>query len=182
MRPITHHPPHIYLDDTWYIITSSVYGGHRLLQPAGHKDLVRDQLKALVVEFGLTLAAWVILDNHSHILIKSRVGAELSRFIGRWHGRTSFDLNGLDGTRGRQVWHNFWDTCIRSEADYWTRLNYIHHNPIKHGYVKQMERWRYSSYGYYLEHKGVAWLMDVFERYPVVDFSDPNDRFDNQAG
>jgi len=45
-----------------------------------------------------------------------------------------------------------------------------------------MERWRYSSYGYYLEHKGVAWLMDVFERYPVVDFSDPNDRFDNQAG
>jgi hypothetical protein len=24
--------------------------------------------------------------------------------------------------------------------------------------------------------------MDVFERYPVVDFSDPNDRFDNQAG
>jgi putative transposase len=118
MLPTTHHPPHVYLDDTWYLITSRVYDGCHLLRPEGHKKVVRDQLKALVIEFRLQLAAWVILDNHSHILAKSPVGADLSRFIGRWHGRTSFELNGLDGTRGRQVWHNYWDTCIRTEADY----------------------------------------------------------------
>jgi hypothetical protein len=83
MRPTSHHPPHIYFDDTWYMITSSVTGGRRLLSPAGHKDLVRDGLKALVVQFPLTLAAWVSLDNHSHILVRSQAGAELNRFIGR---------------------------------------------------------------------------------------------------
>ena len=76
------------------------------------------------------------------------------------------------------MWHNFWDTCILSETGYWTHFNYIHYNPVKHGYTNRLENWPFSSYRYYLEHKGEAWLMDAFERYPVIDFSDPNDRFD----
>lgn len=172
-----HHPPHIYLDDTWYIITASIYGRQRLLHPLGYKDLVRDQLKALVVEFKLQLAAWVILDNHYHVLIKSQVGNALPHFLGRLHGRTSFEINGRDKKRGRQLWHNYWDSCIRSERDYWMRFNYIHHNPIKHGYVKRMEDWEFSSYRYYLEHKGMEWLADTWQQFPVIDFSDPRDAF-----
>jgi putative transposase len=182
MHPTSHHPPHIYLDDTWYLITSSVTGGRRLLSTDGHKELVRERLRALVVEFKVRLAAWVILDNHTHILVRCRVGAEMNRFLGRWHGRTAYDLNALDDARGRQVWHNFWDTCIRTDVDYWTRFNYVHYNPIKHGYVKRLEDWRWSSYRYYLEHRGETWLTDAFERYPVIDVRDPNDRYDNQTG
>lgn len=182
MQPTTHHPPHVYLDDTWYLITSRVYDGRYLLRPVEHKELVRDQLQALVAEFKLQLGAWVILDNHSHILVKSQVGDMVGHFMGRWHGRTSYELNGLDQTRGRQVWHNYWDTCIRTESDYWTRFNYIHHNPVKHGYVKQMEEWPYSSYRYYLKQKGAEWLADVFQQYPVIDFTDPNDRFGRVTG
>ncbi len=177
MSQSLHHPPHIYLDNTWYTITGAVYQKRRLLQPEGYKDLVRDQLKTLVVEFGLQLAAWVILDNPSHLLAKSRVGAALPRFFGRLNGRTSFDLNGRDGARGRQVWHNYWDTCIRGEADYWTRFNYIHCNPVKHAYVIKSKDWSFSSYRYYLEHKGQDWLIDSFRQYPVIDFTDPDDDF-----
>jgi len=36
MQPTNHHPPHVYLDDTWYLITSRVYDGRYLLQSAGH--------------------------------------------------------------------------------------------------------------------------------------------------
>lgn len=175
-RPL-HHPPHVYLDNTWYAITGSIYQRRRLLQPDGYKDIVRDHLKALVIEFGLLLAAWVILDNHYHLLIKSRIGASLPRFFRRLHGRTSYELNGRDRQRGRQVWHNYWDTCIRTEADYWTRFNYIHHNPVKHGYVSRSEDWPYSSYHYYLNSKGEEWLMDAFRRFPIVDFIDPDDDF-----
>ena len=177
MSKTDHHPPHVYLDNTWYAITGSLYQRRRLLAHEGHKDLVRDQLKAMVVEFKLQLAAWVILDNHYHVLTKSHVGAALPRFFGRLHGRTSFELNGRDRMRGRQVWHNYWDTGIRTEADYWTCFNYIHHNPVKHGYVSQTEDWPFSSYHYYLEHKGEEWLMDVFRRYPIVDFTDADDDF-----
>jgi putative transposase len=172
-----HHPPHIYLDDTWYMITGSIYQRQRLLRPEGYKDLVRDQLKALATEFGLRLAAWVILDNHYHILVNSRVGKTQPRFFGRLHGRTSFEINGKDGKRGRQVWHNYWDTCIRTEADYWTRFNYIHHNPVKHGYVTRVEDWLFSSYRHYLDHKGQDWLDDVLRQHPIIDFTDPKDDF-----
>jgi len=116
------------------MLTASIYRQLHILHPLSHKEILRDQIKEMVEEFHLTLRAWVILDNHYHLLLKTRLGADLVQFFRRIHGRTSFELNGLDGTRGRQVWHNYWDTCIRSEKDYWTHFNYIHHNPVKHGY------------------------------------------------
>jgi putative transposase len=170
-----HHPPHIYQDDTWYIITASNVKGQRILHQIEYKLFIRDLLKYLTLEFQLQLAAWVILDNHYHVLMKSHDGKDLSRFFKRFHGRVSFELNKRDQLSGRQVWHNYWDTCIRSEKDYWIRFNYIHHNPVKHGYVKHMAQWSFSSYHYYLEHKGEEWLDDVFRRYPVIDFTDLKD-------
>jgi hypothetical protein len=58
---LNHHPPHIYLDDAWYLITSSIYQKHHLLAPINHKMVVRDQLKSLSIELKLSLAAWVNL-------------------------------------------------------------------------------------------------------------------------
>ncbi len=172
-----HHPPHVFLNDAWYMVTSSIYKQQRLLAPNGHKEFFCDLLKGLTIEFHLDLAGWVILDNHYHILVKCEDGNSLSRFFGRFHGRSAFELNRLDGAPGRQVWHNYWDTCIRTEADYWTRLNYIHHNPVKHGYVDEMDLWAFSSFRYYLEKKGREWLMDAFYRYPVVDFTNEDKHF-----
>jgi putative transposase len=172
-----HHPPHVYLDSTWYFVTASIHNRQHLLRSIGHKDFVRDQLKALVVEFQVQLAAGAILGNHYHLLGKSHVGQDLARLFSRWHGRTAFELNRRDGKRGRQVWHTYWDTCIRTEADDWTRFNYIHYNPVKHSYVGRTEDWLFSSYRYYLEHKGNDGLMDSFERYPIVDFTDQGDDF-----
>lgn len=86
------HPPHILLDDTWYMITSSTYQRHRLLAKEGHKDFLRDQIKGMVTKFDLKLAAWVILDNHYHVLIKSKLGVMLPKALGQLHGRVSFEL------------------------------------------------------------------------------------------
>ena len=57
MSRTIHHPPHIYLDDTWYMITGAIYQKRCLLQPEGYKEIVRGQLKASVIEFGFQLAA-----------------------------------------------------------------------------------------------------------------------------
>jgi putative transposase len=178
MKPTSHHPTHLFENDTWYFVTSGTREKRRYLAVDGHKELVRDRLKSLTVEFKLILSAWVILDNHYHVLIRSNNGVALPSFIRRLHGSISFDLNGRDGTRGRQLWHNYWDTCIRSERDYWVRFNYIHHNPVKHSYVRRSEDWTYSSYRYYLEHKGAEWLSDAFSQYPIRDFTDARDEFE----
>ncbi len=172
-----HHPPHLYLDDTWYFLTASTYHNLPILHPANYKELLRDQIKDMAQEFHLTLRAWAILNNHYHLLLKTRLGEDLIKFFRRVHGRTSFEFNGLDGTRGRQVWHNYWDACIRSDKDYWMRFNYIHHNPVKHGYVNHTEDWPFSSYPYYLRTKGEDWLNDISMKYPIIDFTDPRDDF-----
>ncbi|MFH1860715.1 MAG: transposase, partial [bacterium] len=57
------------------------------------------------------------------------------------------------------------------EKDMWMHFNYIHHNPVKHGYVRQMEDWQYSSFQYYLRKYGMKWIMSCFESYPIIDFS-----------
>jgi putative transposase len=84
-----HHPPHVYLDDTWYIITSATLNHAHFLASEQAKTLVRDTLKNLVLRWSFTLRAWVILDDHYHLLLKTRRGKDLSRFLGQLHGTTS---------------------------------------------------------------------------------------------
>ncbi|TEU14815.1 MAG: hypothetical protein E3J21_14815 [Anaerolineales bacterium] len=144
-----HHPPHIYLDNTWYIITSATLNHAPFLASEQAKTLVRDTLKTLVPRLNFALRAWVILNNHYHLLLKTRRGKDPTHFFGQLHGSTSRQINLWDGATGRQMWHNYWDTCIRAEADLWARFNYVHNNPVKHGYVQQLEDWPFSSYHYY---------------------------------
>lgn len=172
---MAHHPPHIFLNDTWYIVTAATLYSRGYLSTAQAKLYVIDKLNELVNAYSVVLRAWVVLDNHYHILFKSRQGKDLSRFFGQLHGATSRQINLWDATPGRQVWHNYWDTCIRTETDFWTRFNYIHHNPVKHGYVKRIEDWPYSSYHHYLQTKGQDWLDDCWQRYPVIDFLKDDD-------
>ena len=52
----------------------------------------------------------------------------------------------------RGIWQRrYWEHCIRDEKDYAHHLNYIHYNPVKHGYVKKASDWPYSSIHRYIE-------------------------------
>jgi putative transposase len=49
------------------------------------------------------------------------------------------------GKRGiRQC--RFWEHAIRDEDDYACHLDYIHYNPVKHGYVAAVAQWPYSTF------------------------------------
>jgi len=111
-----HHLPHIYLDNAWYIVTAATSNHSSFLASERAKTLVRDKLRSLIIEFSITLRAWVILDNHYHLLLKTCRGEDLSTFVRRLHGSTSRQINLWDGVTGRQIWHNYWDTCVRDEA------------------------------------------------------------------
>ncbi len=52
----------------------------------------------------------------------------------------------------RGIWQRrFWEHQIRSEEDYNNHVNYIHYNPLKHGYVQRAKDWQYSSFHKYVE-------------------------------
>ncbi|MEX1248091.1 MAG: transposase [Anaerolineales bacterium] len=166
----SHHPPHLFADQSRYFITASTYESLPLFRMNQSKEILREALGSLSSELGIQLSAWVILDNHYHLLLYVDLGETLKTFIQRLHGRTSFEINKRAKKRGRQVWHNYWDTLVESEADYWTRFNYIHYNPVKHGCINKPEEWVYSSYCQWLKVKGEEWMEDVLKTYPILDF------------
>jgi putative transposase len=168
--PRAHRPPHLYLSDTWYIVTASMVGHAALLVDVADLGGWSAAVRSLGPRVGVRIGAWVVLPNHYHLLLRTRAGATLPQFIGRLHGRTGREMNARAARPGRPVWYNYWDTCVRTDQAYWTRFNYIHQNPVKHGLVAQPDAWAFSSYNYYLRTRGAAWLADAWARYPVVDY------------
>jgi putative transposase len=56
-------------------------------------------------------------------------------------------------TKGeRGIWQRrYWEHCIRDDRDYEAHVNYIHYNPVKHGYVQNAVDWPYSSIHQYIK-------------------------------
>ena len=51
-----------------------------------------------------------------------------------------------------EVWQKrFWEHEIRNTNDLNIHLNYIHYNPVKHGYVKHVKDWPYSTFQIYVD-------------------------------
>nr|VFJ50645.1 MAG: putative transposase [Candidatus Kentron sp. FM]VFJ50810.1 MAG: putative transposase [Candidatus Kentron sp. FM]VFK10356.1 MAG: putative transposase [Candidatus Kentron sp. FM] len=42
--------------------------------------------------------------------------------------------------------HRFWEHTIRDDVDLARHMDYIHYNPVKHGYVSAPVQWPYSSF------------------------------------
>ena len=54
--------------------------------------------------------------------------------------------------RERGIWQRrYWEHFIRDEADLVKHMDYIHYNPVKHGWVKQAAEWPYSTLLHYIE-------------------------------
>lgn len=45
------------------------------------------------------------------------------------------------------IWQRrFWEHTIRDEQDFYNHFNYIHYNPVKHGWVKSPKDWQFSTF------------------------------------
>jgi putative transposase len=90
--------------------------------------------------------------------------------MGKLHGSTSFAWNGEDAERGRQCWHRATDRAMRSLEHFWATLNYLHHNPVRHGYVSKWQDWPWSSAREYLAKQGTDEAARIWKAFPVLDY------------
>lgn len=45
------------------------------------------------------------------------------------------------------IWQRrFWEHMIRDESDFRRHMDYIHYNPVKHGYVNSVAEWPHSTF------------------------------------
>lgn len=94
----------------------------------------------------------------------------LSELFRKIHGGLSRQWNQEDNVTARKIWYRWSDRAIRSEKHYFTTINYINYNPVKHGLVKSPYDWVESSVHWYLEIYGRQWLRDSWIEYPVRDY------------
>jgi putative transposase len=98
--------------------------------------------------------AVVVLPDHLHCIwslpdgdadYSTRWGLIKAHFSrGVEHGERRSASRIKRGERG--IWQRrFWEHCLRDDGDYARHVDYIHWNPVKHGYVQRVADWPHSS-------------------------------------
>lgn len=184
-----HKPPHPIQDRLFYLLTAACYEHQCHIEPEERRKQLLDLLFEQFVNVGIELRGWIVLPNHYHVLVYLGDSDEdlsphyqpvrskglspyqqIGKALKRVHGSTSRQWNLEDRVVGRQVWYAYSDRAIRSESHYYTTLNYIHYNPVKHSWSASPYDWPCSSVHWYLEQEGREWLRDSWVRYPVKDY------------
>ncbi|MBN1475348.1 transposase [Candidatus Sumerlaeota bacterium] len=145
-------PLHLFLPGATYIITASTYQRTPLFTSPDRLDALQRVIFEQAEKHDWRLLAWALLANHYHLVASAPEKARsLQAWIRAVHSITARDLNRRDGTPGRQVWYQYWDTCITTERSLLARLHYVHTNPAKHGVVDDAADYPWCSMQWLLE-------------------------------
>jgi len=165
-----HAPPHPIREATYYLLTAANFQH----SPVMSSEVRRLGFQARLLEglkvAGMEVSAWVVLPNHYHVLAFVPDIDKAASVFQRLHGSTSRQWNLEDDRVGRKVWYRYSDRAIRSERHFYTTVNYLHYNAVRHGYADRADHWVSSSFWAYLETKGRDWLRHLWQEYPIRDY------------
>ena len=128
-----------------------------------HIDLLRSAVKTVRQRYPFIIHGWVVLPEHMHCIIELPPGDV--DFATRWRLiKMNFSkaipsterISVVRAQRGeRGIWQRrSWEHLIRDERDYRAHMDYVHINPVKHGLVKCVANWPYSTFHRLVE-KGI---------------------------
>jgi putative transposase len=126
-------------------------------------QIIIDCLKFLQEKDNLKLYAYVILENHLHMVVSSNdlhktmqsfkqyTAKQILTMLKKGNVKTILDQFAFykkahHKEKTYQVWEEgYQPKLIQNEAMMKIKIDYIHQNPIKRGYVDEAFHWRYSS-------------------------------------
>lgn len=136
-------------------------------------QIILNSLDFLQRQQRLTLHGYVIMENHLHLIASapnlSKEVANFKSFTARsiidWlkQGQSTYLLEQFrfhkqphKTTQTYQLWQEgSHPQAIANEAMLVQKLEYIHNNPVRRGYVDDPAHWRYSSYRNYVGQLGL---------------------------
>jgi putative transposase len=166
-----------------YFVSFAVVGWADVFIRNTYKNILLDSIRHCQKEKGLTVHAWVIMSSHVHMIISKSSTWQLQDIMRDMKKFTAHKIIGAimeNSGESRKEWllqmfenygrananntkYQFWqqdnhpvelsDNKMQDE-----RLNYIHENPVKAGYVYKAEEFVYSSAIDYCDEKG---LLDI---------------------
>ena len=118
-------------------------------------DLLRETVQNVKQKHPFLIDGWVVLPEHMHFIITLPIGdddyAKRIRLIKSQFTRQLRKVEHCSKVRisrnERGIWQRrFWEHTIRNDRDYSAHMDYLHSNPVKHGHVKTVIDWPYSSF------------------------------------
>jgi len=123
-------------------------------------DFLRSSINEVKKQHPFILDAMVVLPDHLHVLLT--LPSDDNDFATRWMLiKAGFSrqlpklerINKSRKTKGeRGIWQRrYWEHLIRNDKDFENHVDYIHYNPVKHGYVQFARDWQYSTIHKYID-------------------------------
>ena len=119
-----------------------------------HIERLRAAFRHGMKRYPFIIEGIVVLPDHLHTLW--RLPDKDHNFSIRWmvikrkfSAGFKTDIANLSkqSKREKGIWQRrFWEHCIRDREDWRRHLDYIHYNPVKHGYCLTPAEWLYSSF------------------------------------
>ena len=165
--------------DKAYYITMTVVGWLDVFTRKNHRDVLIESLKYCQKEKGLIIYAYVIMSNHIHMIVQTSEPHQIKDTIRDFKKFTSkkilFQIQ--NEPESRREWmlkifedeaeqskkhksYKFWQVGNHAIEVYslkfsWDKINYIHNNPVKAGFVNESYHWKYSSASNYQDMESV---------------------------
>ncbi len=110
---------------------------------------LRAAFKHVKQQHPFNIEAIVVLPDHLHTIWQ--LPEDNTNYALRWRLIKHYVATKIETRRNhrqeKRVWQRrYWEHTIRSKQDWQNHMDYIHYNPVKHGYVKYPRKWRYSSF------------------------------------
>jgi len=163
-----------------YFFTVVAYRRQRILTLPESRKFLRRAITEIKTRYPFEGVAWVLLPDHLHTIWTLPDGD--SQFSKRWGLIKANFSKQAKGLFHRETWMNdskirhrettiwqrrFWEHQIRDEADFAKHVDYIHYNPVKHGYVTRVRDWPYSTFHRFVQsdvyRNGWAGTKEEFE-------------------
>jgi putative transposase len=133
-------------------ITAVCYRRQPYLKGDLFKDLLLSVIREVKSQALFSMQAYVILDDHFHWIITPKrqpfpkiMQSVKLRFVHRYK-KTSAHQGNIS------LWQRrFWDHIIRDTEDMHRHMDYVHFNPVRHGYVAKPVDYRWSSFSIHVD-------------------------------
>lgn len=122
---------------------------------AAHWPALRRALQGVQDRHPFRIDALVVLPDHCHLILtlpegESDCASRINQLKGAF-SRQVPDFGAVNPShqrrRERGIWQRrYWERILLEEVDYRRHFDYLHYNPVKHGYVARCRDWPYSTF------------------------------------
>jgi REP element-mobilizing transposase RayT len=178
-----------------HFITATVVDWVDVFTRKNYRDIVIECMDYCTTNKAMVLYGYVIMSNHIHMIVQSGEG-ELSNLMRDFKKFTATKIIETikSEPESRREWmlerfklateshsrnknHQFWQYGNHPEEIYnnkfmWSKLDYIHLNPVRAGIVDKASQYIYSSASNYVYDKGLVRIEKAHN--PIVDVLNSN--------